>query len=462
MFGRALLALIAVISSVGCVRSSHQKDIGPADIAIVGVSVVPLTAGATVLPDHTVLVRDGRISAIGKREQISVPSEARVIDGRGRYMMPGLADSHVHLEYLDNPDILKLFVAHGVTSVRSMDGRPYIIDWRRAVDAGDLVGPRIFTAGPIIDGSPPARHDNLSVANGEAARAAVSQQAGAGYDFIKLYSNLSEGGYAAAIEEASRRGLKVAGHVPKAVPLDRAIDTLWTLEHLGDFAAAIADPAQPAPPGWALRALAGPIDQARLAALAGRFAKSGVWVVPTIIQQDRWLGQTTDVDRWVAEPAVQSLPAEVIEQWKEMNERISQRLEPEDWALLASARKNRLAVIEAFHRSGVNLMVGTDTPNPFVSMGGAVHQELANFVAAGMTSGEALKTATIAPARMMGLESDQGTVEVGKRADLLLLSGDPLADIANIGRLEGVILHGRWFGKEELENFRRALRQGEG
>lgn len=146
-----------------------------------------MTEGSNILPNHTVIVRDGRIAALGPRSLTRVPAGARVIDGRGRYLLPGVADMHVHLEYIENPDVLKLFVANGITTVRSMDGRPYILDWRDRVRSGSLVGPRIVTAGPIIDGSPPARTDNLAVANEAAARAAVADQAGRGYDFIKLY-----------------------------------------------------------------------------------------------------------------------------------------------------------------------------------------------------------------------------------------------------------------------------------
>jgi imidazolonepropionase-like amidohydrolase len=155
------------------------------------------------------------------------------------------------------------------------------------------------------------------------------------------------------------------------------------------------------------------------------------------------------VDRWVAEEA-RNIPAEAVAGWKQAAAAWSGRLDAEDWKLVEQARRNRLAVIAAFHRAGVRLAVGSDTPNPFVLPGASVHLELANFVAAGLTPFEALRAATVAPARMLGLDREQGTVEVGKRADLLLLAGDPLLDVAALGRRVGIVLAGRWLGADEL------------
>jgi hypothetical protein len=457
MVARLILALLAAAGLSACAGRIEPGGEAPTSIAIVGTTVIPMTAGSTVLADHTVLVRGRMISSIGPRGSVRIPAGARVIQGGGRYLIPGLADAHVHLEYIEDPNVLKLFVANGVTSVRSMDGRPYILDWRRQVEAGAIVGPRIVTAGPIIDGLPPARGDNLSVADAPAARAAVAGQAAAGYDFIKLYTNLSAEAYGAARDEARQRGLRIAGHVPKAVSLETALASQWTIEHLGDFASAVAAPEGPPPPGWALRTLAGPLDETRTAELARQLASAKLWVVPTTIQQDRWLGAAAQVEEWASEPAVLNLPAPVRDQWRGMNGRIAARMDADDWIMLEQARRNRLALLGALHRAGVKLAVGTDTPNPFVAMGASVHQELANFVAAGLTPHEALKAATVAPAMLLGLELEQGTIETGKRADLLLLARNPLEDIRHAADRVGLLLGGRWFSESDLEALRRDL-----
>jgi imidazolonepropionase-like amidohydrolase len=329
-----------------------------------------------------------------------------------------------------------------------MDGRPYIREWRDAVAAGRMIGPRIVTAGPILDGAPPARDDNLALADADAGRRAVAEQAKGGYDFLKVYTNLSPPTYAAIVEEAKRRSLRVAGHVPRGVPLATAAGSLWSIEHLGDFASSVSA-AGTAAPGWARRLLGAPIDAERLAKLAKELAAAQVWVVPTSVQKDREVAPPALVDRWVAEEA-RNIPAEAVAGWKQAAAAWSGRLDAEDWKLVEQARRNRLAVIAAFHRAGVRLAVGSDTPNPFVLPGASVHLELANFVAAGLTPFEALRAATVAPARMLGLDREQGTVEVGKRADLLLLAGDPLLDVAALGRRVGIVLAGRWLGADEL------------
>jgi hypothetical protein len=232
--------------------------------------------------------------------------------------------------------------------------------------------------------------------------------------------------------------------------------SLWSIEHLGDFAGAIAAEGQTTP-GYARRALAAPTDAARLDALVGKLASARTWVVPATVQQDRWLAPPAEVQKWLLEPSIRNLPPAVLDQWRASVERFSGRMDADDWAMLEQARRNRLAVVAALHRGGVRLAIGTDTPNPFVAMGASVHLELANFVAAGMSPLDALRAATVAPAKMLGLEAEQGSVELGKRADLLLLAGNPLDDIRNTARPTGVVLSGRWFGSDELVAFRSTL-----
>lgn len=453
MISKMLLNLLAMSMLLGCARAPGpavgSNGLRETPIAIVGVTVVPMSSGAALLPNRTVVVRNGRIDAIGPSARLPPPAGARVIDGRGRYLMPALSDAHVHLEYSEDPATLGLFLANGVATVRNMDGRPFILQWRDRIARGELLGPRIVTAGPIIDGSPPLREDNLAVADPEAARAAVADQAAKGYDFIKLYTNLSPDAYAAAVDEAKRRGLRVAGHVPRGVPLAAAAQQ-WSIEHLGDFASAITTPGANIP-SWAARYLAGPIDSGRLASLSQMLAATGVWIVPTAVQKDRELAPPEVVSRWLEEPAIRHIPAPFVAQWRVRLERFQARMDNDDWALLEQARRNRILIIGALYRGGVRLSVGSDTPNPFVAMGASVHLELANFVAAGLTPRQALAAATIDTARMLGLDKEQGTVEQGKRADLLLLTANPLEDVSNASKRVGLLLSGRWLPEEELQ-----------
>jgi imidazolonepropionase-like amidohydrolase len=448
---RILLPLLLAFGLSACIRDAVPRAElrMPGVLAIVGVTVIPMTDGSQTLADRTLVVRNGRISQIGARGEVSVPRGARIIEGKGRYLMPGLADMHVHLEYVQNPNFLNLFLKHGVTTVRSMDGRPYIRDWRDAVAAGRMTGPRIVTAGPILDGAPPARDDNLALADADAGRRAVAEQANGRYDFLKVYTNLSAATYAAIVEDAKRRGLRVAGHVPRGVPLAAAARDLWSIEHLGDFGASVSA-AGTATPGWARRLMGAPIDPERLAAFSRELAGTPLWVVPTAIQKDREVAPPALVDHWVAEEA-RDIPADAVAGWRQAAAAWSGRLDADDWKIVEQARRNRLAVISAFHRAGVKLAIGTDTPNPFVLPGASVHLELANFVAAGLSPAEALRAATLAPAQMLGLEREQGTVEIGKRADLLLLGSNPLLNVAASAKPIGIVLAGRWLSADELK-----------
>jgi hypothetical protein len=179
-----------------------------------------------------------------------------------------------------------------------------------------------------------------------------------------------------------------------------------------------------------------------------------VWVVPTAVQQDRWLAPAAQVESWLADPQMRNLPPQSVDQWKG-SVRWSSRMDADDWKLLEQARKNRLAVISAFREAGVRLLIGSDTPNPFVIPGSSVHLELANFVAAGFTPAEALAAATTETARMLGLEKEQGSIQVGRRADLLLLSANPLTDVGNARSRVGLLLSGRWIAEHDLQSMAR-------
>ena len=203
LFTRVLA--LSLLAMAGCGRPSivTAPPSSSRALAFVGVTVLEMTPDAVAeRPDQTVVVQDGRIKAVGARGTIKAPPGAVEIDGAGKYLMPGLADMHVHLEHFEDPAILQLFLANGVTTVRNMDGRPYIVEWKRQIELGALMGPAIYTAGPLLDGDPPLRPDNTVVRNGAEARAAVLDQKAAGYDFIKVYTNLSAEAYRAILAAA--------------------------------------------------------------------------------------------------------------------------------------------------------------------------------------------------------------------------------------------------------------------
>jgi imidazolonepropionase-like amidohydrolase len=431
-------------------------------LAFVGVNVIPLAGSRAVLPDYTVIVRDGRIAAMGPRRRVTVPAKASRIAATRQYLMPGLADMHAHLEHFDDPAYLQLFLVNGVTSVRSMDGRSHILEWKRRAAAGTMPSPAIYTSGRVLDGDPPVRSDNWAIRTADEARVAVEEQASQGYDFIKVYANLSTDAFRAIIEDARARRLPVAGHIPHAVSIEEALAAgMASIEHLGDYANAIeAGDLRPAPGRRdpARRRLALQVDSSKMAGLASQLARSGTWVVPTMITYDRAVLRPSVLQSWMADPAVAVIDRGILRYyWEASVARAGQGLDAEGWRLVEQGRLNRLALVDAFRRAGVRLLVGTDTPQPFVIPGASVHEELANFVAAGFSPEAALIAATRDAARFMAQERLWGTVELGKRADLLLLKGNPLQDISATRRIAGVMAQGRWFPAWRLQEMRASV-----
>ena len=441
-----LAALLAALLTAAC-ASAARPSTEPATVAFVGVQLLPMTSGEPVLRDRTVLVRGGRIAAIGPAGEVAVPPGALRVEGRGRTLMPGLTDMHVHLEYSDDPELLELYPAAGVTTVRSMDGRPNILEWKRAAEAGELLAPSIYTAGPLLDGDPPLRDDNTVVRNAAEARAEVLAQADAGYDFIKVYGNLSEEAYRAVLQAASERGLPVAGHLARGVSVGEALRAgQRTVEHAATFGEEIETADSPFRDAfhWTKLFLAMPIDSARTEAVAREVARAGGWIVPTLVQAERGLAPADSVAAWLAAPEMELLPGDAVDFWTQAMERSVRRMDAADWELVERGRENRALLLRALHRAGVKLLVGTDTPNPFVVPGFSVHEELRSFVDAGLPPAYALAAATRIAAEALGQADEIGTVEVGKRADLLLLPGNPLEDLAALRRPVGVMLRGRW------------------
>lgn len=455
------LAAMLQLAVTACALVPQQGRASEPIFAFVGANVIPATDAETMLSDQTLIVRSGRIVEVGPRSRVSIPSGAIRIAARGKFLIPGLADMHVHLEHLPDPDILKLFVAHGVTTVRNMDGRPYILDWRASVERGELVGPRIATAGPIIDGSPPLRDDNFSVADPNEAASAVRTQHAAGYDFIKVYTNLAPEAYTAVLSTA--RGLKmpVVGHIPRRVVLADAVTAMESIEHLSDLGRELdaRPPEEAAKWHWSKLFLGMPINEQKLRHLTAQLAHHQTWVVPTLVERDRAIGSPDDLRQWLRLPQMQLVPQDGLDHWLEQARKGAARMGDEDWELLRRARSNRLKTVAALHQAGVNLLTGTDTPNAFVVPGASLHEELALFVEAGMTPGQALLFATRGPARFLNSGDSSGIIARGYRADLVLLNSNPLRDIRATRDIAGVMVAGRWLNQSDLGAAAQALRR---
>ena len=463
--GMAVLAISTPVvhpavaqSSAGAARGAFASG----RLVITDVSVIPMTRD-TVVPNATVVIENGRIARI-TRSGGALPAGATVIDGHGKYLIPGLADMHVHL-FADNPAIhdssgaaeLGVMVAAGVTTARLMIGTPQHLELRKEVAAGRVAGPQLWVASPHINNRDP---DNAYLVKTDAeARDAVRQAAGAGYDFIKI-TFVTRPVYDAVIDEARKSRIRVVGHVDPDVGVPHALEGGAQLEHLDSyFEALLADdaPMKTSVTQYgvyqdsAWRSL-DYLDDAKIAPLAGATARSGAVIGPTqnvfttafaIGESDSVIHNRPDWNMW---------PTSLRDGYMRVRARYwgPQSLQHRTEQRRARFVDVRRKLIKAIHDSGGTIIAGSDTPEWLHAYGWGLHRELQSYVAAGLRPFDALRTATVNPARYLQPNADWGTIEVGKRADLVLLGANPLADIGNVARIEAVILGGRPFSRAEL------------
>ncbi len=388
------------------------------------------------LPEQTVLVENGTITLVNDARSTVVPADAEVFDGTGRYLMPGLIDMHTHL--MTDPGAehdLIVELAAGVTSVRIMWGFQTHLDWRAAISDGTLLGPTLYVASAGLEGTPPFWPGSIVVTSAVEARAAVREQWDAGYDFIKVYNRLQQEPYLAILDEAEGLGMRVVGHVPLALTPDFAISSgQYTIEHFSRFASEITTTGS-----WT-----GAIDGSKLAALVERIRLAGTWNCPTLTVQTR---SQTQVERLKANPLYQLL-SQPMRDWLD-----SPQPQPPTGDRTTEDQM-RKQVLAALADAGTGLLIGTDAGVQYVLPGFSIHEELQHFIAAGLSPYQTLRAATVDAAAALET-ADRGTIAAGRRADLLLLDADPLANVANVNRRVGVMVGGRWFTQTTLMEMAR-------
>jgi imidazolonepropionase-like amidohydrolase len=333
-----------------------------------------------------------------------------------------------------------------VTTVLNLDGGPTVLALRDEIAGGSRLGPSVFTAGPIIRGS-----DTMTREDGERV---AREQIAAGYDFLKVYNQISADGYAAILAEAKRSGVPVIGHAVRSVGIDGALANGQHIAHMeelvyGYFAWKAGE--RPDLPDDVVARLDVLLDPAKVPELARRVAESGVFVIPNLTAYHHIQWQVEDLDRVLARPEVALMPRLMTQSWARDKNGYTNREDPERFRRGVTRTFPFLQELTAaFRASGVPLLLGTDVGIPVIVAGTSAHDELEELVAAGLTPEQALAAATSHAARFLGL-ADAGTVEAGKRADLLLLGADPLADIRNSRRIEGVVVAGRYLDLATLD-----------
>ncbi len=439
-------------------------------VAIEHVSAIPMDR-ERVLADVTVLLADGRIAAIGR--DVAVPAGARRVDGRGKWLIPGLADMHCHLISDDRaiaeeyaPDELAVIIANGVTTMRDPIGKPELLALKRKVAAGELLGPRMWIGSPQVAGRKYGKvFLGREVTTPEAARQAVIDFAGEGYDFIKLTTHISLPVHDAVVEQARASGIRVFGHVGPQVRLPRALEAGQQIEHLDQFlemlvpeGAAFPDSASDSgvwkPEFWQSLDW---LDAARIPAVAKQVSDAGVWNTPTLAFLHTAFGNPRTREEIEASPDWRFVSPKVrdhlLRGWVQWAKNMPS---PERRARYVELR---LALTKALQDAGAKLMAGSDCSEWLLLYGFTLHRELEAFAAAGLTPWQVLATATRNPHEWLGDLAEVGTLEPGKRADVVLLSADPLAATSNTQRIEAVAVGGRWLDRAALDALLEKSRQ---
>ncbi|MGQ0646877.1 MAG: amidohydrolase family protein [Gemmatimonadaceae bacterium] len=434
----------------------------PAPIVIANASVIDVESGR-VQSGQTILIEGNRIRSIAPAGRVTVPAGATTIDGTGRFVIPGLWDMHVHATGFGIDRLfLPVLVANGVTGVRDMFGRVAWYDSARALGARDeLVIPRIVGAGHILDGKPEIWPGSVGVRDPDETRRAVDSLAKAGAAFIKVYSRLTPEAFRAAAAQARKHGLDIAGHVPSLVSVDEALTLgMRTIEHLQMFTTACSSreehlradltAAVASPKAWDSAAVISrgqlsvqveTFDRARCQALAKRVAASTTWMVPTmvVLRSTAWLDDSTLKD----DPRLKYIPRFFSASWDPKTDFRFRTVTAEGWAMRKRVHERQLEIVRLLHEADAKFLAGTDLSNPYIYPGFSLHDELSHYVSSGFTPLQALQSATINPARFLQATDSLGLVRVGKVADLVILDGNPLADIRNVSRVYAVILNGR-------------------
>src|SRR6266478_4856918 len=424
--------------------------------------------GTAPRSDQTVVIRGGQITATGPASQIKFEKSARVIDGHGKFLIPGLWDMHLHLAGVSaDPSwskdvLLPLLLANGITGVRDMGGDLHaLLSWKRYIESGTLLAPHIIASGPWLAGRGKKTPEQYPVANAEEARAAVRDLKQRGADFIKVISMPLREAFFAVAEEARKQNISFVGHLPFEISAAEASNAgMRSIEHFlySGFALSFSSKeeelrkrlveAERTGDSAAWEAIAHEADLTysteKAATLFQTLKKNGTRITPTIAALDI----ASHPEEWkLDDPNLDFVPPALAKEWRSSinNDRMKKHA-----AWLGRQAVNDWKLAGELHRGGIPLLVGSDSLDPFVFPGDSLHRELAELVQAGFTPMEAIQAATRGAAQFLGREKDCGTVETGKTADLVLLGANPLENIANTRKILAVIRNGNYLDRAAL------------
>ena len=463
------LSLLFLLLTAAC----HQPH--PATLVITHATVIDAT-GAPPQRNSTVLIDGTQISAVGPDSSLEIPTGARVIDATGKFLIPGLADMHIHLMGAGEPTgsrefILPLLIANGITTVRDMGGDvAQLKKLKKEIDSGDQLGPQIIFTGPYLDGNPPSFQPSIVVVTSAEADAAVHKLKAEGVDFIKVQSRLKPDAYFAIAEAARKENIRFVGHVPDSISVAQASDAgQASIEHLTGILLACSSreaelrqqqlnppPRKETPRQTSLRqrawqqAVLNSYSPEKARQLYAKLLANHTWQVPTLPLLIELAFLTPATDR-ANDPNLKYIPQNLQRIWKQGRAESLANKTPGDFLLRAKLVEASLKAVHDMHAAGIPMMAGTDSTAPNLVPGFSLHDSLADLVRAGLTPMEALQAATSKHAEFLNRSNEQGTIAPGQRADLVLLGANPLADIHNTENIQAVILKGKYLDRATLD-----------
>lgn len=428
--------------------SQSTADSRQQEIVFQSVNVVPMDR-ETILENYDVVIKDGKIKAMGKSKSLKFDQTALVINAQGKFLIPGLAEMHAHVPPVDdlNPmkEVVMLFALNGITTIRGMLGHPRHLELRKKIEDGEILGPKFYSSGPSLNGN--------SVKSVEDGIRMVKEQKAAGYDFLKLHPGLTRNNFDAIVKTANEVKIPFAGHVSWDVGIWHAIESNYkSVDHLDQFVEGLIpnlSEIKETDAGFMGIYIATKADESIIPKLVSGLREHHVWVVPTQSLAERWLSATMTTAECAAAPEMKYMDEATAKRWAEAKDRSlnDPRYKKEDFN---SFLKLRRKLIYECQKNGVGMLLGSDAPQVYNVPGFSIHHELQCMVDAGLTPYEAIQMGTLNVARYFE-RKDAGTIKEGNVSDLVLLSGNPLKDIKNTSSIEGIMLGKQWLSKEFIE-----------
>jgi imidazolonepropionase-like amidohydrolase len=441
--------LTLLLAAVSLHAFCQPQDNTTREMIITPVSVITME-NDRVLDNQAVIVKNGVITYVGDAKSAKPSKDALRIDGKGKYLIPGLAEMHAHVppngDIDQAKDVLALFLANGVTTIRGMLGHPNHLQLRTMINSGEVVGPHFYTTGPSFNGQ--------SVKTPEHGAEMVREQKAAGYDYLKLHPGLTKVTFPAIATTAKETGIPFVGHVSYNVGVWMAIEAgQSSIDHMDGFIEAITpgiDTLAEQQAGLFGSWIAYRADESKIPALVSKLAERKVWVVPTQALAERWQS-SQPASVYLSAPEMKYMKPEELKGWENAKNGYLNNASYSKEKADALTKVRRHMILQC-QKGGVGLLLGSDAPQIFNVPGFSVHHELKYLVDAGLTPYEALKTGTTNVASYLNKSENTGMIKKGYASDLVLLNGNPLKDITHTRAVEGVMIGSNWLSKEYISS----------